>query len=62
VESFFNNLIQENGTLVYVALFLSAYIENIFPPIPGDTVTVIGAYFVGTGKLNFWGVYFSTSG
>jgi len=61
VESFFNNLIQENGTLVYVALFLSAYIENIFPPIPGDTVTVIGAYFVGTGKLNFWGVYFSTS-
>ncbi len=61
MESFFNNLIHENGLLVYLALFISAYVENIFPPIPGDTVTVIGAYFVGTGKLNFWGVYFSTS-
>ncbi len=61
MESFFNNLIHENGTLVYLALFLSAYIENIFPPIPGDTVTVIGAYFVGTGRLNFWWVYLSTS-
>ncbi len=61
MEAFFNNLIHENGTLVYLTLFLSAYIENIFPPIPGDTVTVIGAYFVGTGKLNFWWVYLSTS-
>ena len=24
----------------YVALFLSAYIENVVPPVPGDTVTV----------------------
>ncbi|RLD13481.1 hypothetical protein DRI50_07095 [candidate division KSB1 bacterium] len=47
--------------VAYLILMLSAIVENIFPPIPGDTVTVIGAYFVSTGKLEFWGVYISTT-
>ena len=33
-------------------LFVSAYVENVFPPIPGDTVTVLGAYLVGRGSLD----------
>ena len=37
---------------MYPMLFVSAYVENIFPPIPGDTVTVLGAYLVGRGSLN----------
>ncbi len=45
----------------YVVLFFSAIVENLFPPIPGDTVTVLGAYLITTGFLNFWGVYFSTT-
>lgn len=45
----------------YVLLTVSAFVENTFPPIPGDTVTVIGAYLVSSGKLDFWGVYFSTT-
>ncbi len=61
METFLNNLVHQNSLLVYGVLFLSAFVENVFPPIPGDTVTVIGAYFVGTGKLNFWWVYLSTS-
>jgi membrane protein DedA with SNARE-associated domain len=47
--------------MAYFILFLSAIIENIFPPIPGDTVTVLGAYLTSTGKLDFWGVYLSTT-
>ncbi len=47
--------------LAYVLLFISAFVENVFPPIPGDTVTVIGAYLVSTGKLTFWGVYIATT-
>lgn len=47
--------------LAYGILFLSAIVENTFPPIPGDTVTVLGAYLTTTGKLGFWGVYLSTS-
>ncbi len=50
-----------NPLVAYLILLVSAFVENIFPPIPGDTVTVIGAYFVSTGKLGFWGVYISTT-
>ncbi len=45
----------------YLFLFISAFVENVFPPIPGDTVTLIGAYLVSSGKLSFIGVYISTS-
>jgi membrane protein DedA with SNARE-associated domain len=45
----------------YVALFLSAYIENIFPPVPGDTVVVFAAYVVGRTGRHFLGVFISTT-
>lgn len=52
---------QITPAMAYIILFFCAIIENVFPPIPGDTVTVIGAYLITTGKLGFWGVYISTS-
>jgi membrane protein DedA with SNARE-associated domain len=45
----------------YLALGISAFLENVVPPIPGDTVVVFGAYMVSIGKLDFWGVYISTT-
>lgn len=57
----FMQFAQDNAYLAYTMLFISAYIENVFPPIPGDTVTLIGAYFVGTGNLNYFGVLISTT-
>lgn len=39
--------------LVYITIFLASYIENIFPPIPGDTILIFGAYLVGRGNLPF---------
>ena len=38
---------------VYAILMISCYVENIFPPFPGDSVVVIGAYLVGMGFLKF---------
>ena len=35
--------------------------ENVFPPIPGDTITAFGAFLVGTRRLSFFGVYLSTT-
>ncbi|NOX37185.1 MAG: DedA family protein [Calditrichaeota bacterium] len=61
MEEAIRELGQQSTWWAYGLLFLSAFIENVFPPIPGDTVTLVGAYFVGTGKLNFWAVYFSTT-
>jgi len=48
---------------LYVLLFINAFVEYIFPPIPGDTIMVFGAYLVGIKKLNFAIVYLvSTAG
>jgi membrane protein DedA with SNARE-associated domain len=47
--------------LIYFFLALSAYVENLFPPIPGDTITAMGAFLVGTGRLDFLGVYLCTT-
>ena len=38
--------------LIYLALFLGAFLENIVPPIPGDSIIVFGAYLAGRGVLN----------
>ena len=48
-------------SLIYISLGLSAFVENIFPPIPGDTVTAFGAFLVGVNRLHFLGVYISTT-
>ncbi|MCK5076865.1 MAG: DedA family protein [Calditrichia bacterium] len=50
-----------NPLWAYLSLFISAFIENIFPPAPADTVVVLGAYFVGMNVLNGWMVYLSTT-
>ncbi len=46
---------------LYLALFISAYIENIFPPVPGDTVTVFAAYLVGRSNQSMVGVMAATT-
>jgi membrane protein DedA with SNARE-associated domain len=45
----------------YLALFLSAFAENIIPPIPGDTVAVFAAYIVGRSEQRFVGVFIATN-
>ncbi len=61
MESFLFNLQHVDPIIAYAFLFASAFVENVFPPIPGDTVTIFGAYLVGRGVLNFWGVYIATT-
>ena len=47
--------------MAYLVFLFSAYTENVLPPIPGDTVVVLGAYLVSIGQLDFWGVYLDFS-
>ena len=65
MEQMINNIIEfllpQNTLFLYVFLFLSAVIENLFPPIPGDTITVFGAFMVGTGRLGYLPVYLATT-
>jgi membrane protein DedA with SNARE-associated domain len=45
----------------YLFIFFSSFMENLFPPYPGDTVTFVGGYLAGTGLLTFSLVFFSAS-
>jgi len=36
---------------IYIFLFLGAFMENVVPPIPGDTLIVFGAYLSGIGII-----------
>lgn len=60
VDSFLRFLDSLPNGLVYVLLGVSAFVENVFPPIPGDTITAFGAFLVGTRRLSFAGVYVAT--
>lgn len=44
---------------LYLILFSVAFMENIIPPIPGDTFTIIGGYLAATGQLEVLIVFFS---
>jgi membrane protein DedA with SNARE-associated domain len=61
VEKFLNELRSLPDFLIYFFLGLSAFVENLVPPIPGDTITAFGAFLVGAGRLSFAGVYISTT-
>jgi len=60
LESFLRFLDTLPNALIYLLLGASAFVENVFPPIPGDTITAFGAFLVGTERLDFFGVYLST--
>ncbi len=47
--------------LAYGVLFLTTLVENLFPPFPGDSFTLVGAYMVGIGTLGFWLTYLITT-
>lgn len=44
---------------IYFFLFLGAFLENVVPPIPGDTLIVFGAYLAGIGIIRAMPVYLS---
>ena len=51
-QEVFDLLFSLPSAWMYAVLFLSALIENVIPPWPGDLVTLLGAIRVGQGKLN----------
>ena len=45
---------------IYISLFVSALLENIIPPIPGDTVVIFSAYMVASERLVLWPALLAT--
>lgn len=46
--------------LLYGALVLAAFAENIFPPLPADTVIALGAFVAARGNGSAIGVFTAT--
>jgi len=46
--------------LLYGALILAAFAENIFPPLPADTVIALGAFVAARGNGSAIGVWAAT--
>jgi membrane protein DedA with SNARE-associated domain len=61
LERFLNYLDSLPNAVTYLLLSVSSFVENIFPPFPGDTITAYGAFLVGIGRLDFFWVYISTT-
>ncbi len=57
VDEIVYSLAELNPLWTYGILVISAFLENVIPPVPGDTVVVFSAYLVGRGSLEFLPVY-----
>ncbi len=44
----------------YIAFWFLAFLENVLPPVPGDTVAVLAAYIVGRSQQRFVGTFIAT--
>lgn len=61
IESILSITENLNRLYGYPVLCVCAFIENIVPPIPGDTVIIFGGYLTGIGRFNIIGVVLSTT-
>ncbi len=65
MEEIFKSVIEHmlglHPAYAYAFLFLSSIIENLVPPVPGDTITAFGAFLVGKGKLSYPLVFITTT-
>ena len=52
LAQFFQRLLELPDALLYATLFAAALVENVLPPVPGDTVVVFGGYLAGLGRLS----------
>lgn len=56
-EHFLLILNDQPPELICFFLFLGAFLENLIPPIPGDTLIVFGAYLAGMGIIHLVPAY-----
>lgn len=53
LETLFQYLQSSDPVLIYIALLLFPFIENIFPPSPSDVMVVIGGALISRGIVDF---------
>lgn len=56
-EEILQYLATKQAVTIYIILAISAYIENVFPPWPSDTMLLVGAFLAGRGELSYLSLY-----
>jgi membrane protein DedA with SNARE-associated domain len=46
-----DSLVRQSGPLGLLVLFFAAFLEYVFPPFPGDTITLLGGVYAVRGTL-----------
>lgn len=57
INQFLDRLFAYGPFWIYLTLFLALFIENIFPPFPGDFFTLAGGALAAAGRLNIFLVF-----
>jgi membrane protein DedA with SNARE-associated domain len=60
VEAFLDNLASMPVPALYAALAVVAALENVFPPVPADTVVAFGSFLAARGQGTALGVFLCT--
>ncbi|MEW6049496.1 MAG: DedA family protein [Candidatus Zixiibacteriota bacterium] len=59
LQRYLDYLFSHGPVWAYSALFLACFIENLFPPFPGDSFVVAGGGLVALDRLNYLPALFS---
>jgi membrane protein DedA with SNARE-associated domain len=57
INSFLEQLFAYGPVYIYLALLTASFIENVFPPFPGDFFTLAGGALAAAGWLNIFTVF-----
>lgn len=57
INQFLDRLFAYGPFWIYLTLFMALFIENIFPPFPGDFFTLAGGALAAAGRLNIFLVF-----
>jgi membrane protein DedA with SNARE-associated domain len=60
VEAFLDRLSSMPVPALYAALAVVAALENVFPPVPADTVVAFGSFLAARGQGTALGVFLTT--
>ena len=57
INDFLEKLFAYGPVWIYLALMAASFIENVFPPFPGDFFTITGGALAASGWLNIFLVF-----
>lgn len=58
LDALLQRVVELPAALVYPMLGALAALENLFPPVPADTVVLLGGFLAGRGTVDPWAVFF----